>query len=680
MVFTDNPIHRSILTARNQPNSDDNTDLVPSVDVDIPFVANYEHAYPDPSSAGAAHEHPYFGSSLLLMYAAPSAISFCSMPTGKSHYAENELQRPVERIGMTPPAETTVDGELNTDGQVMATVDGLPSEVSGGTTHARMPRVAPCLTARFENAGGALYGGGISSDTQSLPVPVSTRQDRQDTGQLTHVGRKRQPSEYNEKIQIRQFAINDPKSGHGKIGKKTIGRILKKKKRPSQGDISTDAINNARVEHRRAPKRLSNKVKTQMCRYHQKNPNVTQKAIAEEFGVHQSTVSLILRVHGQATFSETGSSSPRLCVVLSIIQPLLTKAYVFRKRNTPKMTMQNEQWHPIKADYGIMPAYQASDANQFTVFTPIGMSWGNVSPPYQLLEPLYYQFLDTSGLQAYPPQSSSSYLPMSETNHPRESVQASPLDESPNTAHLEANARLTSTVTSTSVDKMMIVIQGKTGSGPANDKSPSLHLSESTSSGIAKPKKKWCPACGQKVLNLERHMFTHTGKKPYSCEHPGCGKSFTQKGNLKTHGCQHTGERPHVCVVCDKRFAQGGGLQSHKKVHDRTKRFTCRIGNCSTTFKHSGGLKAHQNKFHAQYIMELTEKLANDINALTDEERKLCIEFADVYKHLNKGIRGRGRGLRAVAVAQAHSAPQLALPQLALPQLTEGHTSLHHGL
>ncbi|KAK7959736.1 uncharacterized protein PG986_004590 [Apiospora aurea] len=35
--------------------------------------------------------------------------------------------------------------------------------------------------------------------------------------------------------------------------------------------------------------------------------------------------------------------------------------------------------------------------------------------------------------------------------------------------------------------------------------------------------------------NLIRHMRVHTGAKPYSCEHAGCGKYFTQKGNLRTH-------------------------------------------------------------------------------------------------------------------------------------------------
>lgn len=85
----------------------------------------------------------------------------------------------------------------------------------------------------------------------------------------------------------------------------------------------------------------------------------------------------------------------------------------------------------------------------------------------------------------------------------------------------------------------------------------------------------------------------------------------------------------------------------------------------------SGPHYAHQNSFHAQYIMELTVKFANDINTLADEERKLFIEFSDVYKHLNKGIKGRGSGHRAVAAIHDHSAPQLALPQL-----MGGHTGL----
>ncbi|KAK8039653.1 CENP-B N-terminal DNA-binding domain [Apiospora rasikravindrae] len=278
----------------------------PRVDVDIPFVANNETAYPDPSSAGAVHEYPYFGSFLTLMHPAPYTISSCSMPPGKSHYAEDESHRPVERIGTTPRTETTVDGELNTDGQVMATVDVLPSAVTGGVTHVGMPQAASCLTAYSEPAGGALSGGGISSDAQSLPVSVSTPQDRQDTEQLIHVGRTRQPNRCitdDEWIKIRQFAVSNPRSSYGKIGKKfdlrkeTIGRILKEKKRPLEGDIPTDAI-------KKAPKRLSDNVKAQMCLYHQKNPNITQKDIGKKFGVNQSTVSLILRVQGKAAVSE----------------------------------------------------------------------------------------------------------------------------------------------------------------------------------------------------------------------------------------------------------------------------------------------------------------------------------------------------------------------------------------
>lgn len=51
-----------------------------------------------------------------------------------------------------------------------------------------------------------------------------------------------------------------------------------------------------------------------------------------------------------------------------------------------------------------------------------------------------------------------------------------------------------------------------------------------------------CPECGSRFMRsniLKVHMRKHTGDKPYTCCHPGCDKSFAQKGNMAVHVKAH---------------------------------------------------------------------------------------------------------------------------------------------
>lgn len=110
------------------------------------------------------------------------------MPSSESHYTENELHRPVDSIGMTQRTESTVDGGLNTSGQVMATIDGLPSEVSGGMAHCGMLGAASCSRPRSEPVDFTLPQGSISADVRHLPMPETNLQDLQEKRDFEKIG------------------------------------------------------------------------------------------------------------------------------------------------------------------------------------------------------------------------------------------------------------------------------------------------------------------------------------------------------------------------------------------------------------------------------------------------------------------------------------------------------------
>ncbi|MEQ2213803.1 hypothetical protein XENOCAPTIV_021243, partial [Xenoophorus captivus] len=80
-----------------------------------------------------------------------------------------------------------------------------------------------------------------------------------------------------------------------------------------------------------------------------------------------------------------------------------------------------------------------------------------------------------------------------------------------------------------------------------------------------------CFKAYSRLENLKTHLRSHTGEKPYVCEHEGCNKAFSNASDRAKHQNRtHSNEKPYICKFpgCTKRYTDPSSLRKHvKTVH-----------------------------------------------------------------------------------------------------------------
>ncbi|XP_066157522.1 zinc finger protein 678-like [Euwallacea fornicatus] len=151
-----------------------------------------------------------------------------------------------------------------------------------------------------------------------------------------------------------------------------------------------------------------------------------------------------------------------------------------------------------------------------------------------------------------------------------------------------------------------------------------------------------CPHCSRsfnRKLRLTMHIkFMHEGAEPLNCPQEGCTKTFFRKEDIQRHMMTHSGEKPFKCEVCDKAFAVRSSLRVHQNIHKKEKPVACEV--CNRAFIRRDCLIRHMRARHRDLLEDIVanvekKRLQNQLlRALPDANDKDFLKDTNVWNEL----------------------------------------------
>lgn len=121
-----------------------------------------------------------------------------------------------------------------------------------------------------------------------------------------------------------------------------------------------------------------------------------------------------------------------------------------------------------------------------------------------------------------------------------------------------------------------------------------------------------CTSAFVRLSDLKHHERYHL-PPTFSCSI--CDKKFHQKSQAKTHEKQvHEKIRPYKCDECDASFSQPKHLENHQNTHSGLKPFICDHDGCDFAAASPDTLRGHKKRHHVEEYSKTMKKKEQDIH------------------------------------------------------------------